>query len=97
MHSRACYHYDSGGGELDHQEFIQGIRGSEFVMTARSYGFETPDPGYFVESGDGGLGHYVDVTGIERETVQIANTPRSAKVMCSLPVRCQKHRVHSVL
>jgi len=30
------------GGELDYTEFMQGIRGSEFVQTARSYGRPPP-------------------------------------------------------
>lgn len=47
------------GGELDYTEFMQGIRGSEFVQTARSYGFETPDPGYHDEDPDGGLSHFI--------------------------------------
>ena len=74
--------YDKdGGGELDHQEFIQGVRGSEFVQTARSYGFETPDPGYFDidEDPEKGLGHYVDITGRERESAMRLGTARCAK------------------
>ena len=72
--------YDKdGGGELDHGEFIQGIRGTEFVQTARSYGFETPDPMYHEEDPEGGLGHFVDLTGKERESAMHMGTPRCAK------------------
>jgi len=72
--------YDKdGGGELDHAEFIQGIRGSEFVQTSRSYGFETPDPGYHDVDPEGGLGHFVDLNGLERDSAMTHGTPRCAK------------------
>jgi len=74
-----AYYDKDGGGELDHHEFIQGVRGSEFVQTARSYGFETPDPGYHNPDPEGGWGHYVDLAGTERESALTLGTPRCAK------------------
>ena len=73
------YYDKDGGGELDHAEFIQGIRGSEFVQTARSYGFETPDPLYHDEDPERGLGHFVDLAGMERESALKVGTARCAK------------------
>ena len=73
------YYDKDGGGELDHQEFIQGIRGSDFVSTSLSYGFETPDPGYHVDNDEGGLGHFVDLAGAERETALRLGTARCSK------------------
>lgn len=68
------YYDRDGTGELDYEEFMVGIRGTEFVQTARSYGFETPDPGFHDEDPEGGFGHYVLPTD---ELVE--HTPRSAK------------------
>jgi len=67
--------YDKdGGGHLDYTEFMQGVRGSEFVQTSRSYGFETPDPGYHDEDPDGGLSHFITM-----EQAMPQQTARSAK------------------
>eukprot|EP00286_Rhodomonas_abbreviata_P029138 CAMPEP_0181295744 /NCGR_PEP_ID=MMETSP1101-20121128/4313_1 /TAXON_ID=46948 /ORGANISM="Rhodomonas abbreviata, Strain Caron Lab Isolate" /LENGTH=386 /DNA_ID=CAMNT_0023400521 /DNA_START=99 /DNA_END=1259 /DNA_ORIENTATION=- len=67
--------YDKDGtGELDYEEFMSGIRGTEFVQTARSYGFETPDPGFHDEDPEGGFGHYVPPT-----DDLVEHTPRCAK------------------
>jgi hypothetical protein len=78
-HKIFAFYDKDGGGELDHHEFIQGVRGSEFVQTARSYGFETPDPGYHAPDPEGGWGHYVDLAGQERDTALTTGTPRCAK------------------
>ena len=72
--------YDhSGDGSLDRVEFMRGVRGSEFVQTSRSYGLETPDLGYHDENPEGGLGHFVDLAGAERESAMKLGTPRCAK------------------
>ena len=56
-------HYDKdGGGTLDYKEFFKGLRGSDFVQTSKSYGFETPDPHYHDELIGGGYGHYFPIS-----------------------------------
>jgi Ca2+-binding EF-hand superfamily protein len=49
------------GGTLDYKEFFKGLRGSDFLQTSRSYGFETPDPHYHDELVGGGYGHYFPI------------------------------------
>lgn len=69
-------HYDkTGTGSLDYEEFMQGVKGSEFVLTSRSMGFETPDPEVYASlHNHGQLEHYIPVT----EQVQ-PNTARGSK------------------
>ena len=52
------YYDKDRGGTLDYKEFFKGLRGSDFVQTSKSYGFETPDPHYHDELIGGGYGHY---------------------------------------
>jgi len=81
-----AYYDKDGGGELDYQEFMKGIRGSEFVQTARSYGFETPDPGYFEEDPEGGFGHFVQPTeDLESHTPRMAKAWQTQRAVDSCP------------
>jgi len=69
-------HYDKNNcGSLDYEQFMQGVRGSEFVLTSRSMGFETPDPDVYASlHNHGEIEHYIPVT----EDIK-PNTARGSK------------------